>query len=87
LKEHSRSWFDALRQRLIFTPEEKRVVLFILVAVVLGLLARHYRDQHPFAAPPAKIDKKHSQLLARNVSPAPLSSPKRERKKRADVSQ
>jgi len=40
------------RQFLVLTPEEKRTVSFVLVAVVLGLGARQYRQKH--SVPPAK---------------------------------
>jgi hypothetical protein len=40
------------RQFLVLTPEEKRTVSFILVAVALGLGARKYRQKH--SVPPAK---------------------------------
>jgi multisubunit Na+/H+ antiporter MnhC subunit len=46
----------ALRQRLVLTAEEKRVIVFVLLAFLLGLSARHYRDTH--SSPPTKIDKK-----------------------------
>jgi hypothetical protein len=36
-----------LRQRLVLTPEEKRVIGFILVAFLLGLGTKCYRDAHP----------------------------------------
>ncbi|HEV2806047.1 MAG TPA: hypothetical protein VGW57_14080 [Chthoniobacterales bacterium] len=40
----------ARRQLLVLTPEEKRTVSFILVALLLGIGAKHYRDRH--AVPP-----------------------------------
>jgi hypothetical protein len=82
LKDILRLWWDALKRRFVLTRQEKRVVIFVLTALALGLLARHYREVHPLVSP-AKIDKKSAPLQARNVSPAPLSSPKRQ--KRADV--
>jgi len=39
------------RQIFVLTPEEKRVLAFVLVAFVLGLGAKHYRDTHPQAPP------------------------------------
>ena len=40
-------------QIFVLTPEEKRTLGFVLIAFVLGLGAKHYRDEH--AIPPAKI--------------------------------
>jgi hypothetical protein len=34
------------RQVLVLTPEEKRTVSFILIALLLGISAKHYRDRH-----------------------------------------
>ncbi len=39
------------RQIFVLTPEEKRTVSFVLVAVVLGLGAKQYRQRH--SVPPA----------------------------------
>jgi len=38
---------DELVHRFVFTPEEKRVLIFILAAFVLGLATKQYRDTHP----------------------------------------
>jgi hypothetical protein len=46
------------RQIFVLTPEEKRVLVFVLAAFVLGLGAKHYRDTHP--QPPPYIGKQHS---------------------------
>ncbi|PYK66847.1 MAG: hypothetical protein DME50_04315 [Verrucomicrobia bacterium] len=46
LKKRQRFKFDQLRQRLILTPAEKRVVIFILVAFLLGLVTKYYRHAH-----------------------------------------
>jgi hypothetical protein len=51
LKKRQRFNFDQLRQRLILTPAEKRVVIFILVAFLLGLGTKYYRDAHSSPAP------------------------------------
>jgi hypothetical protein len=71
LKEHWRSSFGALKQRLVLTREEKRVIIFIVVAFVLGLTARHYRGAH--SPTPAKMDNKHSYSRAQRASQ--LSTP------------
>jgi hypothetical protein len=40
------------RQIFVLTPEEKRTISFVLVAVVLGFGARQFRQKH--SVPPAK---------------------------------
>jgi len=62
--------FDELKQRLVLTREEKRVIIFILAAFVLGLVAKHYRATHPQPVP--YIDKRHPW---RKYQTAPSSSP------------
>jgi len=57
LKFPARWRFDELKQRLVLTREEKRVIVFILAAFVLGLVAKHYRATHPRPVP--YLDKKH----------------------------
>jgi hypothetical protein len=52
-----RSRFDAFRHRWVLTPEEKRVIVFVLLAFALGLATKHYRETHPLL--PRKIDKKY----------------------------
>jgi hypothetical protein len=37
--------------KLVLTPEEKRVVIFVLVAFLLGLGTKYYRDTHPTLVP------------------------------------
>ena len=38
------------REIFVLTPEEKRIICFVLVAFVLGLATKYYRDNHPAAA-------------------------------------
>jgi hypothetical protein len=47
-----------LRHRFVLTPEEKRVVSFVIAAFLLGVATKHYRDSHP--QKPATVEKKHS---------------------------
>lgn len=47
-----------LRHRLVFTPEEKRVIIFVIAAFFLGIATKCYRDSQPNA--PVKIEKKHA---------------------------
>ena len=37
----------ARREIFVLTPEEKKTVCFVLIAFVLGLATKHYRDAHP----------------------------------------
>jgi hypothetical protein len=50
------SW-EELRHKLVLTPEEKRVIIFVIAALVLGLATKCYRDTHP--QPPVQMEKKH----------------------------
>jgi hypothetical protein len=70
---HWRTRWDALRQRLVLTPEEKRVIAFVLIAFVLGVGTKYYRDAHP--QPPSYIDKRHLRSRAQHVTPSPSYSP------------
>jgi hypothetical protein len=58
LKARDRWSWDELLHRFVLTPEEKRVAVFVIVAFLLGLGTKCYRDAHP-QTPPA-IDKKHA---------------------------
>jgi hypothetical protein len=51
LKSRSRSRFKIVRDRFILTPEEKRVIVFVVVAFSLGLVVKHYRQSHPRLLP------------------------------------
>jgi hypothetical protein len=72
---------DELRQKLVLTPEEKRVIAFVIAAFVLGLGTKCYRDKHPQPLP--YIDPKHP--WRKDAMPPPSSTPKgkRSRKPRA----
>jgi len=52
VKKNWRLKFDAVRQRFRLTPTEKRVVVFVLAAFMLGLITKCYRDAHPSPPPP-----------------------------------
>jgi hypothetical protein len=58
----------------VLTREEKRVILFVVVAFTLGVATKLYRDTHLHA--PDKIDKP-SVSHAQDDSPAPSASPKK----------
>ena len=42
---------DEARQRFRLTSTEKRVIVFVLAAFVLGLATKCYRESHPSPAP------------------------------------
>jgi len=56
LKLPERWQWEELRHKLVLTPEEKRVILFVVAAFLLGLGTKCYRDTHPR---PVQLDKKH----------------------------
>ena len=45
---------DEIRQRFRLTPTEKRVAVFVVAAIVLGLATKCYREAHPSPAPEAR---------------------------------
>ena len=49
-----------LKHRLVLTAEEKRVVIFVMLAFLLGLGTKCYRDRRPQT--PVKIEKKRALL-------------------------
>jgi hypothetical protein len=57
LKFYERWNWDELRHKLVLTPEEKRVITFVIAALLLGLVTKYYRDAHP--RPPVQMEKKH----------------------------
>jgi hypothetical protein len=40
--------------RLVLTKEEKRIVLFVVSAFLLGLAVKFYRDRHPQPVQPGE---------------------------------
>ncbi|HLW36571.1 MAG TPA: hypothetical protein VKS98_13020 [Chthoniobacterales bacterium] len=50
--------WEELRHRLVLTSEEKRVVTFVIAALLLGVGTKHYREGRP--KPPLKVEKKHA---------------------------
>jgi hypothetical protein len=63
--------------RFVLTREEKRVIIFIVVAFALGLSAKHYRGVH--SPTPDKIGNKHSYSRAQRASPSSTPSRKNAR--------
>ena len=51
----------APREIFVLTPEEKKTVCFVLVAFVLGLATKCYRDAHPApATKPTAVARSHA---------------------------
>jgi len=74
VKNNWRFKFAEARQRFRLTPTEKRVAIFILAAVVLGLATKWYRDAQSSPYPATwKIEQASSvrTTKAKRVSPKP----------------
>jgi len=55
------SWkWEELRHKFVLTPEEKRVILFVIAAFLLGLGTKCYRDTHPPSPLPMNQKQPHS---------------------------
>ena len=49
------------REIFVLTLEEKKTVCFVLIAFVLGLATKYYRDRHPAPLPkPATAAREHA---------------------------
>ena len=59
----------------VLTRQEQRTIAFIVLAVILGLITRHYRSQHsePLDAVPDNLE----QAGPAFVSPTPTPQPNR----------
>lgn len=71
-----RRFVNTIRQRVVLTREEKCAVAFIVIAIVLGVGTKHYRELHPRAAvvAPALFNSKpkpHAPPQALASPPAP----------------
>lgn len=61
----------ARREIFVLTPEEKKTICFVLIAFVLGLATKYYRDSHP-----APLSKPTTAARERAISkPSPTSRP------------
>jgi hypothetical protein len=69
IKKRRRFKFDDVRQRFRLTPTEKRVVVFVVAAFVLGLITKCYRDAHPSPTP---VQTHPGPVRASSSSPAKL---------------
>jgi hypothetical protein len=55
----------ARREIFVLTFEEKTTICFVLIAFVLGLATKHYRDAHPSTLPKPETNPR------RHASPDP----------------
>jgi len=55
------------REIFVLTPEEKRTVCFVVLALVLGLATKHYRAAHAVTPLQAAVD----HTIAKAAHPAP----------------
>src|SRR5213078_1460924 len=69
-KRRWRFKFDRAGQRFVLTPREKRVLAFIMLAFVLGLATKYYRDTHR-APPPPQAKKVTGRALRQSGSDSP----------------
>jgi hypothetical protein len=67
------------REIFVLTPEEKRIISFILMALFLGAAAKHYRGSH--SVPPAKT------AIAETARSAGLPAQKRAEAKKRKLAQ
>jgi len=65
--------FEALRNRLVLTPKERRIIAFVVTAFFVGLCAKCYRETHP--QKPPKMDKKHPGQKHQTALPSSAPSP------------
>ncbi len=73
MKQVWRARLEALRNRLALTPKEKRIIAFVIVAFLLGLGVKCYRETHPQT--PSQMDKKHPWRKYQTPSRSPARSP------------
>ena len=68
------------RQIFVLTTEEKKTIVFILCAFILGLTVKHYRDAHP--VPPRPLSAKEQRAVKKTahlhgkppaISPSPAT--------------
>ena len=67
------------REIFVLTPEEKRAVVVVVGAFLLGLGTMHYRTSHPRTPPPPTVKqppaKKRSSTSLKKGSPIPSPTP------------
>ncbi len=71
----------------VLTPEEKRVVAFTMLMIVVGVGVKEYRKRHPVPPVPVEVQKhrwmrKLPPLLSPTATPSATARPNRSRKPR-----
>jgi hypothetical protein len=71
----------------VLTPEEKRVVAFIMLMILVGVCVKEYRKRHPVPPVPIEVQKhpwmrKLPPLPSPTATPSVTARPKRSRKPR-----
>jgi hypothetical protein len=85
LKRRLISLLNWLTERSHLTPEEKRVLCFVLAAFLLGVAVKHYRDTHREISPPANANYRSTHPDHATISPSPKKAQKKQRKKTPGV--
>ena len=65
------------RQVFVLTPEERRTIVFVLCALILGIATKHYREKHPRPAQQPTVKEHHSAKKTadlKRTSPSPAAS-------------
>jgi hypothetical protein len=86
LKRRLSSLFDSLRERIVLTPGEKRVLCFVLVAFLLGVTVKHYRNTRRETSLPANASRPSAGSDHAATSPQPKKPLKKQRKKTREAS-
>jgi hypothetical protein len=73
--------WEELRHKLVLTPEEKRVITFVIAAFFLGLTTKCYRDTHPQL--PDSVGIPHLWKKSATASPSTARKQKRNRAKQS----
>jgi hypothetical protein len=76
------TWAE-LRHRIVLTPEEKRVVSFVIAAFLLGAGTKCYRAAHPRPLP--LIDNKHPSRRSAATGASMTPKEKRHRSEQRQV--
>jgi hypothetical protein len=61
----------ARREIFILTSEEKKTVCFVLIAFILGLATKYYRDRHPAPLPKPMTAARENARPQHSRSPRP----------------
>ncbi len=68
---------ESIKHRFVLTREEKRVLCFVIVALLLGVTVKHYR------AGSNEPERTVTRVESATPTPTPKKKPKKQRKKSA----